>query len=296
MDISNLIAKHELPEAYRQTAQQWFLPVFEQILAASKKYNTPLVIGINGSQGSGKSTLADLFRYAAQNSYHRDVLNLSIDDFYLTRNERKLLADNIHPLLITRGVPGTHDVDLAMDTISSLKNFSGPVAIPRFDKSTDDRAEPDKWDHISSQPDIIVLEGWCLGADAQAEDELLVPLNRLESEEDPEVIWRRFANQQLSQDYQLLFSEVDVWLMLKAPSFECVFDWRLEQEGKLAHRMEKNEKQSSAVMSRDEVSRFIQHYQRITENTLSTLPQKVHFLFELNNQREIIKLTSPVKC
>ena len=213
MDISDFINKHELPDAYKQTAQQWFLPVFEKILGSGNDFNHPLILGINGSQGSGKSTLGDLFRYVAEHYYHRDVLSLSIDDFYLTRNEREILADNIHPLLITRGVPGTHDIDMAMDTISSLKDFTKSVSIPRFDKSVDDRAEEDQWDLVSIQPDIIVLEGWCLGTDAQAEDELLIPVNNLETAEDPQTIWRRYVNQQLKQNYQPLFSQVDIWLM-----------------------------------------------------------------------------------
>ena len=296
MDISEFINKHALPEAYKQVAIQWFFPVFEKIFSSSNKYNRPHIIGINGSQGSGKSTLGDLFRYVAEHYYNRDVLCLSLDDFYLTRNEREILASNVHPLLITRGVPGTHDIDLAMDVISSLKDFSTPVSIPRFDKAVDDRTEDDQWDLVSKQPDIIVLEGWCLGADAQAKDELLIPLNNLETAEDPQAIWRRYVNQQLKRNYQPLFSQVDIWLMLKAPSFECVFDWRLEQEDKLACTVAKNEKNASAVMNREEVSHFIQHYQRITENTLSTLPQKVHYLFELNNQREVINLSHPLSA
>ena len=163
MDISDFINKHELPEAYTQSAQQWFLPAFEKILGSSNDFDRPLVIGINGSQGSGKSTLGNLFRYVAEHYYHRDVLSLSIDDFYLTRSEREKLASKIHPLLITRGVPGTHDIELAMDVISSLKDFTTPVSIPRFDKAVDDRAEEYRWDLVSKQPDIIVLEGLVSG-------------------------------------------------------------------------------------------------------------------------------------
>ena len=57
-----------------------------------------------------------------------------------------------------------------------------------------------------------------------------IPVNTLETGEDPQGTWRRYVNRQLRLGYPELFSLVDAWIMLKAPSFECVFDWRLEQE------------------------------------------------------------------
>lgn len=298
MDIDEFIKQHELPDEYADSAQRWFLPAFERIVSFSRCSALPVVIGINGSQGSGKSTLADLFARVLEQDHDLETVVLSIDDFYLTHNERKALSETVHPLLQTRGVPGTHDIAMMIDSLVSLKNFSGPVTMPRFDKSKDDRAPESQWDVVERPPDIIVLEGWCVGSDAQPEDALVIPLNKIEEKEDPDAIWRNHVNQQLQLNYLPLFSQVDIWIMLKAPSFDCVFDWRLEQEEKLSRAMPApmsiQGKDFTGIMDKDDISRFIQHYQRITEYTLNTLPDKVNFLYELDERREIKKMSTPI--
>jgi D-glycerate 3-kinase len=296
LDLSGFIREHALPEGYARTARKWFVPVAERLKACRDRVSRPVIVGINGSQGSGKSTLADLLVHVLGQAYGINALALSIDDFYFTREERGVLARKVHPLLATRGVPGTHDINLASQTLSGLREWNGPVAIPRFDKVRDDRYPEAQWDVVNRPADIIILEGWCLGSDAQPEHDLIAPINSLESAEDPQGVWRNHVNRQLQQGYPELFSRVDAWIMLKAPSFGCVFDWRLEQEQKLSRALEQQGRDSSAagVMGRDEIARFIQHYQRITEHTLKSLPDKVHFLFELDEDREIIRLTYPV--
>jgi D-glycerate 3-kinase len=116
--------------------------LFDQILAARKRCGRPVVIGLCGAQGSGKSTTAGRLGTRLEvNGYATAVL--SIDDFYLTRAERAALADSIHPLLTTRGVPGTHDVKLVMHTLLNLleAGAADTVPIPKFDKSRDDRVK-----------------------------------------------------------------------------------------------------------------------------------------------------------
>jgi D-glycerate 3-kinase len=231
-----------------------------------------------------------------QQTHGLKALTLSIDDFYLTRSEREQLADEVHPLLLTRGVPGTHDTELACRTLECLKNYTEPVAIPRFDKSRDDRFAEKDWTMITRPPDIIILEGWCVGSTAQENRELDTAVNRLEAEEDADGIWRNYVNRQLREKYPRLFAFVDIWIMLKAPSFDSVFGWRLEQEEKLQKSLAGRESPAAAtaLMDRDAIACFIQHYQRITEHTLDTLPASVHFLFELDGQRQIANFSTPV--
>jgi D-glycerate 3-kinase len=293
-DLSEFIDRHRLPESYAVDAQQWFSPVVEKIAIESKKTGKTLIVGINGSQGSGKSTLADYLALLLREKHQLNVVVLSIDDFYLTLKQRELLSKTIHPLMATRGVPGTHDIPLALEVIRSLTEGTNRTRIPRFDKSVDDRCPEDEWDTINSPTDVIILEGWCVGAVPQTENELLNDVNELEKEEDPDGAWRNYVNRQLGEVYQELFNLVDYWIMLKAPSFDYVYQWRLEQENKLRSSLlnSPSARENNKVMNEDEVKRFIQHYQRITEHLLNTLPESSDILFELDEKRNIFNAKS----
>ena len=139
---------------------------------------------------------------------------------------------------------------------------------------------------------VIILEGWCLGAVAQTPTELQGPINELESKEDQDGVWRNYVNDQLKGDYSKLFGHIETWIMLKAPSFDCVFDWRKEQENKLAEVID--ESKYTNIMNDKQLLHFIAHYQRTTESCLKDLPQRVQHLFEFNKQREIIQYRQPI--
>lgn len=288
IDISGFLQQHHLPAAYQQQITEWFAPLAEAIKSHHKGANRPIIVGINGAQGSGKSTLAACLVYLLEQQHHLRALSLSLDDFYFTRAERQRLAQGIHPLLATRGVPGTHDIPLARKTLSDLLHKHLPVLIPRFNKAIDDRYPPEFAECINDAVDVIVLEGWCLGAVAEDEATLTEPVNDLEASEDKNADWRRYVNKQLSLFYPKLFELIDVWIMLKAPDFQCVYDWRLEQENKLRDSTSGQHQ----IMDAAQVGRFIKYYQRITQNTLKSLPERVNYLFELDANRQITKLTS----
>ncbi len=294
--FSQFIADHKLPDSYRDTFQQWFLPLTKQLQErlsqrqAQDQAQHPLLVGINGCQGSGKSTLAAVLKTVFETSLDLRVTILSIDDFYLTITEREQLAATVHPLLRTRGVPGTHDIVLLEKILDALIDGPYPVAIPRFDKACDDRKPTQQWDLETKPADIVILEGWCVGSSSQAEINIIAPVNKLEEQEDPNAIWRRYVNEQLQHAYQTVFARIEYWIMLQAPSFDCVFQWRLEQEDKLRASKQQTNK-NTGVMSAAQIARFIQHYQRITEHTLRTLPAKVDCLFKLDPQRHIFAST-----
>src|ERR1700743_3163225 len=100
----------------------------------------PFILGLSGLQGSGKSTLAAALIDAARERGWSAV-TLSLDDVYLTRAERESLGGEVHPLLRTRGVPGTHDLALLASTLDALDKAGPerPGAIPRLDKGQDER-------------------------------------------------------------------------------------------------------------------------------------------------------------
>ncbi|MDN3640531.1 zeta toxin family protein [Simiduia curdlanivorans] len=285
---------HRLPSHYLAWANKHFAPVIEHINIQLHK-QSPVFVSINGSQGSGKSTLAAYLQAALQQTHKRSAVCLSLDDFYLTKAERHALAKKVHPLLATRGVPGTHDVQLALKTLEALKHGQ-PTTLVRFDKSIDDRASTDQWENIDSPIDVVILEGWCMGASAECDASLEQPVNSLEKNEDNSGVWRRYVNEQLKQPYAEFFTYADITIMLKAPSFDSVFAWRWQQEQKLAEKLHTNNTSptqsapfsaQSGVMNQAQVARFIQHYQRLTEHMLRSMPPLVSHLYELDEQRGI---------
>jgi D-glycerate 3-kinase len=290
------IKRNNLPEAYLQSAQQWFEPLLQQFAEGCQPHSRPQLIGINGSQGSGKSTLADYLCTIISERHSINCINLSMDDFYLTRTERQKLGQTVHPLLATRGVPGTHDIGLMMATLKSL--LAGePTVIPRFDKSIDDRARGSAVEKVTEPVGLIVIEGWCLGALPSPDSALANPVNELEKTEDSQGTWRNYVNLALAGDYQKMHGLIDQLIMLQAPSFDTVFSWRLEQEQKMVARLEQSARESdqqpsaNKVMDEQQIRRFIQHFQRITEQTLAEMPQRAQHLFQLTENREISTYT-----
>lgn len=285
--------RNRLTIDYLTSANQWFEPLIEHFCDQYDAQQPPMIVGINGCQGSGKSTLADYLCCMIAERLDIATIALSLDDFYLTRAERSELAKSVHPLLATRGVPGTHDVALAIDCINSLRTGNNTV-ITRFDKKIDDRAEDLE---INTQPvGLIVLEGWCLGAQPQPELALSTPINSLEEVEDPEGLWRNYVNRALQADYQRLFASIDQMIMLQAPSFETVHQWRVEQERKMIDSvLEQGLDAPPEAMNDEQIRRFIQHFQRITEDILRQLPSRADHLFTLDHQRRIGSYSQPVK-
>lgn len=233
------------------------------------------LVGIQGTQGSGKSTLAEVLKWHLEMAGLR-VEVLSIDDLYLSRADRQALARNNHPLLATRGVPGTHDVALGREIFSWVQSGSGPLMLPRFDKAQDDRATRSDWHHCEAPPDVLLFEGWCVGLSAQPEAELDPPINELERWEDAAGNWRRFVNDQLQQQYEPWFAQLEALVVLQAPGFEQVFAWRKKQEEALRARQ-----QGRGVMDEAALRRFIAHYERLTRHALATLPDKADVLIPL---------------
>lgn len=281
------LERNQLPATYLDAAKQWFSPIVDHLVADYNHSKTPKVIGINGCQGSGKSTLADYLCTAVAEQLNLKTVALSLDDFYLTKAERNKLANQIHPLLATRGVPGTHDVELAIKCVKQL--LAGQKSlITRFDKSIDDRYPQDQLQSIEEPVALIVLEGWCLGALPQQPSALSTAINSLEKDEDTHGIWRNYVNQTLIDEYPALFNLVDELIMLQAPSFNTVFNWRLEQEQKLVKRLaQEGINTHSGIMDEQQIRRFISYFERVTVNSLQEMPQRADHLFTLGLNREI---------
>lgn len=235
--------------------------ILDEALAATGQ-GRPFAIA--GLQGSGKSTLAaQLVRAASARG--RRALALSIDDFYLGRRERLRLGREVHPLCATRGPPGTHDVALACEVLDALL-ARRPARLPRFDKIADRRLPPARWP-LAREVDLVLFEGWCLKVPPEAPAQLGPPINRLERDEDPDATWRTWVNDALGRDYPPLWMRLPRLLLLQGPGFEVVPDWRWQQECTLQAA-----NPGRQAMTRPQVERFVQFFERVSRQALRTLP------------------------
>ena len=256
-----------------------------EIAAWRKAHNGVLTVGISGSQGSGKTTLTRALAEILTQQHALRVVQFSIDDIYKTKAERAAMAKEVHPLFATRTLPGTHDIGLGLEVFASLKQ-GGETAIPYFDKSVDDRSPQTGWTIFKGQPDVILFEGWCLGAQpAEDEAELDIPLNDFERAYDPDGTWRQAIDLYLRCDYPALWHEIDKLIFIKIPSFESVFRWRKQQEAEtFAHAPEQG-------MSDNDIRRFTGQAERITRRNLDTLPAKADMTLHIGEDHALTKIT-----
>ena len=251
---------------------------------ASKK--KPLILGLSGGQGIGKTTISSIITLILKKYFKLNIFKISIDDFYKTRKERFLLSKKIHSLLMTRGVPGTHDINIMLNFFKRVKknNFKS-LKLPKFDKAIDDRCKKSSWYTIKKRPDIIIFEGWCVGAMAQKNSMLKKSINSLEKTNDQNLIWRKFVNNQLKTKYKKLFGHLDNLLYLKAKNFNLLQQWRIKQVKKLWLKLKK--RKNLKIMNRLEVINFMQTYQRITQNMIKDVPKYASIIFKLNSNHQI---------
>ena len=283
--LSDFIKQHKLPEEFRLTVKEHYKPLADRIVKLFNKKNAVYFVGINGCQGSGKSTLTEFMAEYLIAQYQLNVIVMSLDDFYVPSKKRNQLARDIHPLLATRGVPGTHDITALNHVLSQLSEHRAGFSIPRFNKAIDEPFPQNQWTSVEKPVDIILLEGWCWGVTAQTDEQLQTPINELEREHDTDGKWRSYVNQQLKTAYEPLYKKMDFWLALQAPSFDCVYQWRLEQEQKL---QAKNIGLShTKIMSPSEVLNFTLYFQRLTVQGSETLSNSADAVFHLDNTRHI---------
>lgn len=290
--IRAVFAAERIAPADGEAVLPSYLAIADWLLARCEAAGQPLIAGICGAQGSGKSTMSLALAAALDRAAGLKVANLSLDDFYVSRRIRAELAHDIHPLFASRGVPGTHDIGLAMDVIDRLRTASdgSTVKLPHFDKAIDDIVAASEWPIFMGKPDLILLEGWCVGARPQADAALSDPVNRLEREEDVDKLWRSAVNARLADDYQALFAELDLLIMIAAPSFDAVFAWRREQEHKLAARVAATGNAGNAIMDDAAIARFIAHYERLTRHILSEMPDRADGVLALDSERSVRSL------
>lgn len=123
----------------------------------------PRVFAISGPVGAGKSTIAGAVAQTLAKLGTRAVA-LSLDDFYLSRQERERRG------IAWRAAPGSHDIDLMVQTLAAIQEASEPLCLPRFDPSRDDRSTDEC---LEDAPDVVLFDGWIIGYGGQGYDRIL---------------------------------------------------------------------------------------------------------------------------
>jgi len=246
----------------------------------------PYFVGLAGGQGTGKTTISTIIKIILSKYFKLNVFRISIDDFYMTRKDRIRLSKRVHPMLLTRGVPGTHDINMMLSFFrkAKIKKFQR-LKLPTFNKAVDDRFNKNRWYDLKRRPDIIIFEGWCVGAKSESNITLKKTINSMEKAKDQKQIWRKYVNQQLKSKYKNLYSQLNCLIYLKAKNFSLLQKWRLKQERKLW--VKSKIKSNSKIMSRGDVINFMQTYQRITQNMFKNMPKYASIIFNLNSNHQI---------
>ncbi len=286
----NFLKSQELPnEPFRDKMGQlknFYIPMSLKIFEKFFNSQKTIVVGLSGGQGSGKSTISKIFKIILKEKFNLETVIFSIDDFYKTIKERKKMSVTISKLFLTRGVPGTHDTKKLFNTLNQLKKKEfKKMLIPKFDKSSDERCPKSKWKKVNKKPNIIIFEGWCVGAKAQSKSSLIKPLNELERSNDKNLIWRNYVNRELKGKYNKIFNLIDLMIFLKVPSFEHVYKWRLLQEKKL-----KKDFKGKKIMDHKQIKKFIMFYERITRNMLKTLNLNANIVVKIDKKHKLKSL------
>ena len=286
--ISSQETKKDKFRSKKKMIKSFLIPVSQWISKRANKKKT-LIIGLAGGQGSGKTTISSILSLILKKYFKLNVFIVSIDDFYKTRKHRKILSKKKHPLLMTRGVPGTHDINLMMSFFKKIKSKKfKSLEVPKFNKAIDDRYKKSLWYKVRSKPDVIIFEGWCVGARAQSNNQLKKPINSLEKVYDQEANWRVYVNKQLKNKYKILFKQLDGLLYLKAKNFNLLKEWRLKQERKLW--IQTKNKKNLKIMSTGDVISFMQTYQRITQQMFKDALKSSSIIMDLNSNHQIEKI------
>ena len=290
-DYLNFLSKEKIFDKSKtdniKSLKKIYIPMSFWIENKYKKKKKTLFLGFSGGQGSGKTTVAKILKIILKKFFKRKIHISSIDDFYKTLNDRNKISHAIHPLLKTRGVPGTHDINLIKKFFYFIKEKKfAKIKLPKFDKSMDDRLKKKYWFNIKERPEIVILEGWCVGAQPQSNSLIKKPINILEKYEDQDLIWRKYVNEKLKKEYKKLFSMIDYYIFMKIPNFKMVFKWRLLQENKLRKKLKFKRK----IMSYNEIKHFIMFYQRITLQMIKDLSKSASIIMLLKKNHEIKKL------
>ena len=272
-ELNNLIGK-KFSKSY---ICKYILPIIQYI---DKTHDKKFII--SGSQGSGKSTLSKLIKIIIEKTSSKKVMLLSIDDYYYSKIDRYNISQQVHPLLMTRGVPGTHDIKKLKEHLRQFKKKQFPIITPTFNKLKDDISKKTK---VFNKADILILEGWCCGAKPIENKFLKINLNKVEKELDKDFKWRKYYNSKLKNEYQQIFKTFDRIIYLQPLSFQFVLKWRYAQEKNNAKKTK-----TKNFMNKNTTKNFILYYEKLTKWMIKNMPDKADMLIKVDKEQKIKKI------
>jgi D-glycerate 3-kinase len=315
------VAKYLVDLGKSINEQQTYLTLVAQITNWRQEINSPkerlnqrpLIQGILGGQGTGKTTLCRLLCQLLKIMGYSAV-SLSLDDLYKTYLDRQQLQLQ-EPKLRWRGPPGTHDIQLGIDTLQQIRlgNCSDnqqQIALPRFDKSLwagiGDRTTPE----LVDQPDIVFFEGWFVGVLPIPEERFLVneitneitnemvdgvgvasPVENQASALSFDLSFARYSNQQL-QNYLPLWQLVDKLIMLYPKDYRYSLQWRLQAEQEMVNS-------GKPGMDLEQIRDFVQYFWQALPPQLFLIPltkqpTPVDLILPLDENHNFGKICYPV--
>jgi len=218
--------------------------------------DSPLLVGLSGPPGSGKSTLSSIIRGRFL-AWGFSCECISLDDFYYSKTEREKRAKQVSQLLMTRGVPGTHDMYLLAQVIECIVSDKA-VSWQKFYKSADDidLENVNSFTPVINRKPIILLEGWCIGCIPSDPAELIEPINTLELVHDSSQIWRTYVNNQIKSAYLPVWERIDYFIYIQIPEWSYIEKWRSDQ----------------AISNKEteiDLKIFLQFFERISRNMMA---------------------------
>lgn len=204
------------------------------------------LIGLSALPGCGKSSLGQWLE-AAASQLGLSLQVVSIDDFYLDAAGLDL-AMRGNPWGVPRALPGSHDLPLLMDRLSSWRQGEQPH-LPIFDKSLrQGRGDRSGWRPCRAR--ILLLEGWFLGCEplqageaVTAGSDHLIPALSAD-----EVDYRLIVQDQL-RTYAPIWSSLDVLWQLQSLDFTSSRLWKQDQEATM-------QQQKGVSLNRKELEGF----------------------------------------
>ncbi|MEB3339972.1 glycerate kinase [Okeania sp.] len=259
-----------------------WLPLAIKLANKCQNLSHPLIQGILGAQGTGKTTLAKILVLILDKLGYKTI-SISIDDIYKTYAERQLLQKQ-DSRLIWRGPPGTHDVNLGIETLDKLrqsenKSSDNLIAIPRFNKSlfhgAGDRIEPEIVDKV----DIVLFEGWFVGVRPISEQNFDISLSPIITKADQK--FARDMNKKLIE-YLPLWEKLDSLIVLYPTDYRFSKQWRKQAEKEMIAS-------GKSGMSDDEIEKFVDYFWQALHPELFIKPliknqELVDLVIEINSE------------